>query len=341
MTHLLITGGAGYIGSRLSQHLLNAGHAVTAFDVCWFGAAASLGAHPRFRLIQDDARDLDALKWALEDGPFGPVRKLVHLAGLGDVGAFEPDPRLAESVDLDAFAPLAETAKAAGVRRLVYVSSGSVYGDPGPYAVDEDDPLLPQSGGGAHRAACEAALKRLDDFDFTGVVARPAPICGAAPRLRLDFGVNALVRQALEDGVIRVAAPNARRSFAHIDDVCDAIALLLATSRAKVAGAAFNIASGALSFAEIAEAVRRVIEAAAPERGPIAIETTDDACGPSLRLSTRKAERLLGFRPRYGVEDAARSVLDAIQARSRTEGRATAPLAETPLTKRPLEQTAA
>src|SRR6266478_1329556 len=119
--HVLVTGGAGYVGSNLVPKLLGAGYGVTVLDLCIYGDV--LAPHPRLRLIKGDLRDPEQVGAAVQG-----CDAVIHLACISNDPSFDLDPTLGRSINFDCFRPLVRASKAAGVRRFVYASSSSVYG---------------------------------------------------------------------------------------------------------------------------------------------------------------------------------------------------------------------
>ncbi len=313
MTHLLVTGGAGYIGSRLCPQLLGAGYTVTAFDICWFGSGFLPHDHPDFRLIKGDIRNVDTLKWALEGGDLGPVDKVVNLACVSNDASFELDERLSTTINLDAFEPMVIAAKEAGVKRFVYASSSSVYGVSDQPDVTEDHPLVPLTLYNKYKGMCEPLLKARTDENFVGVIFRPATVCGDAPRLRLDLSVNILTNHAIANNKITVFGGTQMRPNLHIQDYCDAVELLLEAPAEKVADETFNIGYQNMSIADLAELVKRVVEEEFPGRRPIDIVTTPSDDNRSYHINSDKVARALGFQPRHSIEDAVRELCAAFR----------------------------
>jgi nucleoside-diphosphate-sugar epimerase len=216
---VLITGGAGYCGSRLACTLLAHGHEVIVYDIMWFGCA--LVRRPGLTVVSADIRSTERFARACCG-----VDAVVHLACVSNDASFELDEALSTSINLDAFEPLVIAARDAGVKRFVYVSSSSVYGVSDAPDVREDHPLVPLTLYNKYKGMCEPLLFKHTSDEFTGVVLRPATVCGYSMRQRLDLSVNILTNHAVNTGVITVFGGSQMRPNLHIQDYCDAIELV-------------------------------------------------------------------------------------------------------------------
>ncbi len=301
MQNILITGGAGYVGSLLTPKLLDAGCKVTVYDTLYFGDF--LPRHPNLRVIEGDIRDTAKLAAAFEG-----VEAVINLACISNDASFELDEALSTTINLDCFEPLVIAAKKAGVRRFIYASSSSVYGVSEAPEVTEDHPLLPLTLYNKYKGMCEPLLLKHQSPEFTCVVIRPATVCGYAPRLRLDLSVNILTNHAVTNGRIKVFGGVQRRPNLNILDMCDLYQLLLKLPAETIAGGTYNAGYQNYTIMEIAEMVRSVVVEEFPERKEIEIvtEPTDDI--RSYHINSDKIARELGFRPRYTIEDAVRSL---------------------------------
>jgi nucleoside-diphosphate-sugar epimerase len=196
---VLVTGGAGYCGSLLVPQLLDQGYKVTVYDTMFFGDAFLPKDNINLRVVKGDIRDTAHLA-AVTAGHDA----FVSLACISNDASFELDEALSTSVNMDAFEPMVLAAKQAGVRRFIYASSSSVYGVSDRPDVTEDHPLVPLTLYNKFKGMCEPLLKKHADDGFTGVIFRPATVCGYAPRLRLDLSVNILTNHAINAGRITV-----------------------------------------------------------------------------------------------------------------------------------------
>jgi nucleoside-diphosphate-sugar epimerase len=307
MRKVLITGGAGYVGSVLTPQLLAAGYEVTVYDVLFFGRDG-LPDHPRLRLIEGDIRDTGNLEKA-----FQGIECVLHLACISNDPSFELDPDLSRTINYDCFEPMVIAARENGVQRFVYCSTSSVYGVSEAPDVTEDHPLVPLTLYNRYKGMCEPLLFKHMTDDFSCVAIRPATICGYSPRQRLDLSVNILTSHAVTNGRITVFGGNQLRPNLHINDMADAYQLLLETPAQKIRGQTFNIGYQNLSIAEIADLVRQTVGTEFPDRGEIEISTSPTDDRRSYHINSDKVLRVLGFRPRRSVADAVRDLCRAFK----------------------------
>ena len=308
LAKILVTGGAGYVGCVLVPKLLQRGHSVVVYDLMLFGSDG-LSSHPRLEVVTGDIRDTPAFARAVQGAD-----SVIHLACISNDPSFELDPGLSRSINYDCFEPMVVAAKAAGVRRFVYASTSSVYGVSDHPDVTEEHPLVPLTDYNKYKGLCEPILFRHQSSDFTTVILRPATICGYSPRMRLDLSVNILTNHAVNRGVITVFGGSQKRPNLHIDDVADVYLMLLDQPDQMIAGEIFNVAYQNHTIMELAEIVRRVVEAEMPERAPIRIETTPSNDLRSYHVSSRKILETLGYAPKRTIEDAVRDMCEAFKA---------------------------
>ena len=308
MRNVLVTGGAGYVGSLLTPHLLDAGFEVTVYDILYFGDEFLPKDHPQLRVIKGDIRDNARLAEA-----FAGVDCVIHLACISNDASFELDERLSTSVNLDAFEPMVVAAKQAGVRRFIYASTSSVYGVSDAAEVTEDHPLMPLTAYNKFKGMCEPLLFKHQAEDFVCVTIRPATLCGHAPRQRLDLTVNILTNHAVNSDRIKVFGGSQLRPNLHIQDMCDLYEMLLTVPDEKIAGQIFNVGYQNMSVMEIAQVVRQVVREEFPEKAGLGIDTvpTDDI--RSYHINSDKIRRRLGFQPKRTVEDAVRDLCRAFR----------------------------
>jgi nucleoside-diphosphate-sugar epimerase len=305
---VLVTGGAGYCGSLLVPQLLDQGYKVTVYDTMFFGDAFLPKENIRLRVVKGDIRDTARLAAATAGHD-----AFVSLACISNDASFELDEALSTSVNMDAFEPMVVAAKSAGVKRFIYASSSSVYGVSDQPDVTEDHPLVPLTLYNKFKGMCEPLLKKHADDGFTGVIFRPATVCGYAPRLRLDLSVNILTNHAINAGKITVFGGSQLRPNLHVQDYCDAVKLFLTAPSEKIQRETFNVGYQNLSIMDIARLVQRVVSKEFPEKGDVAIVTTPSDDLRSYHINSDKIRRVLGYAPRHSIEDAVRDLCQAFR----------------------------
>jgi nucleoside-diphosphate-sugar epimerase len=307
---VLVTGGAGYCGSRLVPQLLNRGFKVTVYDVMYFGSDFLPKDNPNLKIVHGDIRDTERLAAATAGHD-----AFVSLACISNDASFELDENLSTSVNLDAFEPMVLAAKRAGVKRFIYASSSSVYGVSDQPDVTEDHPLVPLTLYNKYKGMCEPLLRKHTDDGFVGVTFRPATVCGYAPRQRLDLSVNILTNHAVNANKITVFGGSQLRPNLHIQDYCDAVELFLTAPSEKIQNEIFNVGYQNLSLMEIAKLVQKVVSREFPEKGEVSIVTTPSDDLRSYHINSDKIRRVLGYSPKYTIEDAVKELCDAFRAK--------------------------
>ena len=306
LSQVLVTGGAGYVGSVLVPKLLAAGYCVKVLDLFMYGdhVLDSVRDDPRLQLIKGDLRDRAVLEKSLAgcDG-------VIHLACVSNDPSFELNPELGKSINYDAFIPLVEIARDSGVRRFIYASTSSVYGIKEEENVSEELPLQPLTDYSKYKALCEDVLRKYQSPTFTTVTIRSATVCGFSPRLRLDLTVNILTNHAINRGTITVFGGEQYRPNIHIEDITDLYLDLLSRPDSQIAGKVWNAGYENHRVAEIAEMVRKVV---GPDTVKIVTSPTDDH--RSYHISSEKIRRDLGFIAKRTIEGAVRDLTTAFRA---------------------------
>lgn len=286
MSRILITGGAGYVGSLLTSVLVGDGHRVSVYDTCWFGKRL-----PSVVLHQKDIRDIEAFKAAVEG-----IETVIHLACISNDASFKLNEKLSTAINYDAFEPLVIASKEAKVKRFIYASSSSVYGVSDAPDVKEDHPLVPLTLYSQCKALCEPILLAHQSAEFTCIIVRPATLCGYSPRMRFDLMVNSFVNQAVRKGEIFVMGGEQKRANLHIRDMVRCYQALLKADANLVGGQIFNVNCANKTIMQIAEIV------AAMTGARITLKESND--GRSYHINADKIHRVLGFETAYKVGDA-------------------------------------
>jgi nucleoside-diphosphate-sugar epimerase len=303
--HVLVTGGAGYVGSNLVPKLLAAGYGVTVLDLYLYDEQlfAAHKHNPKLKEVKGDLRDAAVVKKALAG-----CDAVIHLACISNDPSFDLNPDLGKSINYDCFRPLVKASKEAGVKRFIYASSSSVYGVKFEPNVTEELSLEPLTDYSKYKAMCEDVLREERAPGMVCVTLRPATVCGYAPRLRLDLSVNILTNFAINKGYITVFGGNQTRPNIHIEDMTDVYLLLLDAPDSAVDGEIFNAGYENFSIMDIAKMVRNVVGL----KVDIKVEPTND--NRSYRVSSDKIKRKLGFTTKHTIEDAVRDLKNAFDA---------------------------
>ena len=288
--NLLLTGGCGYVGTPLTQSLLDAGHTVTVVDLQWFGN--HLAAHPKLTVLKEDVRNVDRI-------PMTDVDVVMHLANVANDPCAELDSKLNWEVNTLATMFLVEKAIAHGVPQFIHASSGSVYGVKEEPEVTEELPLVPISDYNKTKMISERVLLSYQDKIKINIV-RPATICGYSPRMRLDLSVNMLTMQALMNKRITVFGGDQTRPNIHLKDMIRVYHHFLAVGKQHTG--IFNAGFENITILDIAQRVTRHI--------PAEVIVTPSNDPRSYRLSSKKL-LATGFGPKFTVED---GILDVIAA---------------------------
>ncbi len=302
---VLVTGCAGYIGSILTPMLLERGYRVRCIDRLLYGDQGIRGilGDSRFHLMRKDTREA-----TLED--FRGVDAVIDMAAIA-----QPDPRglipeeYYEKINYEAAVRTATLAKKAGVQRLVFFSTCSVYGardEP----VDENTPPNPLEAYAKTKARAEREILSMANGSFTPVALRVATVYGYSPKMRFDLVVNAMTLSLWEKGVIYVGRPGTQvRPLVHVRDAARAAILALEAEKEKVQGEVFNVGSNEQNYRmiDLAHEIGRAIGK------PYKVELVGEPDTRNYIVRFDKIRRVLGFQPRYTVSDGAREVYKALE----------------------------
>lgn len=234
---VLVTGHLGYVGTVLTPMLAEAGHHVIGLDCGYYrdSIIGHLTAAGVSRQIVKDMRDVD------RDDVEG-CDAVVHLAALSNDPTGDLNPGLTEAINLRSSQRLAELAKAAGVRRFLFASSCSIYGQSRAAALTEDSAMNPLTAYARSKVEFEKTLTALADDRFSPLSLRNATAYGFSPRLRVDLVVNNLVGSAVTSGEVRLLSDGtACRPLLHVEDMSRAFVAALSADHRRWHNLALNV----------------------------------------------------------------------------------------------------
>ena len=287
--NILIPGGASYIGAYLVPHLLGDGHTVTVFDRLYFGSGF-LPDNDHVKVVKGDIRDLEAWKAVCEGQD-----AVIYLASISRELLCERNKAVAHAINVAAFGPAVEAAKAAGVKRFIYASSVAVYGS-SDHDAEETDPLEPTTIYGRGKMACENLLMASKSPEFCVTATRSASVCGYSPRMRFDLTINRMVHDAVRKGVITVEGGSQIRSHINMKDICEFYRLLLAAPDVKINAQAFNVVAENQTVMDSAKLVSDICNK------PIEVKPRVD--DRSYSIDGDKVLHVLGWKPSRRVSEA-------------------------------------
>jgi nucleoside-diphosphate-sugar epimerase len=298
--HVLLTGGAGYIGSVLTRRLLDHGYRVTVVDRFFFGRGTLPEGRAGLACVTRDTR-------RLAPADFNGVEAVIDLAAISNDPAGELEPALTWQINHEARVRCAELARRAGVPRYILPSSSSVYGQR-EGLLSEAAAIAPRTAYAEANAAAERDTLAQAGPGFTACAVRQATVFGVSRRMRLDLVVHQMVVQARERGSIPVLGTGLQwRPFVHVSDVCEAMLLLLEADPAVVSGEVFNLGGDDLNLT--VKELAAQVGAAVGVREVHSYPGLDDR---SHRMDFSKIRRRLGFVPSRSVAEGAREVAAAI-----------------------------
>lgn len=312
--HILITGGAGYIGSLLAGELLRLGYRVTVVDSLLFGGESLVAylPHPAFHFVKADVWEPRAIKTAARrDWPVPAA--VVHLAAIVGFPACQAvGAQVARRYNVEATHRVYEQAAEMGIPRVLLASTYSNYGfSPDGKPVTEESPLTPQSLYAETKIAAEEFMQSQAGGPSAPLIYRFATLFGLSPRTRFDLIVNQFVLDALTERRLLIYQRGYSRSFLHVYDAVRAIVLGLQAPEEKVRGQIYNVGTDSGNYTKD-EIVGLVIKRLAETR----VEYKDLTFGGDMRditVSFAKIRRELGFEATRSVDDGIREVLHALQ----------------------------
>ena len=292
---ILVTGGNGYIGNKLIPKLLSEKHKVYSIDTDWFGN--HLKKNKNLIKFKTNLNNINELK-------INKIDCIIHLASISNDPMAEVDKNLSWEASALGTVQLMNFAIKKKIKRIIYASSGSVYGIKKEKEVTEKLSLTPISLYNKVKMVTERVVlsykKQIEVF-----IIRPATVCGFSRRMRFDVSVNALTFSALKNKIINVNGGNQIRPNIHIEDMINLYIFFL-TKPKKYTGI-YNAGFENLSIFNLAKKIQKII----PSKIVVKKESFDPR---SYRISSKKLLKI-GFKPAFTVEDAIYEIKNAFQKR--------------------------
>jgi nucleoside-diphosphate-sugar epimerase len=285
---ILLAGGAGFIGSLLVPELLEHGYDIEVIDLLWFGNNLP----KEVKVIKKDLFDCI-------ENDFKEYEQIIFLAGLSNdpMAEFNPSMNFISNGALPSY--LAYIAKRAGVRRLIYASSCSIYG----YAVNklysETDPVTCDYPYGISKLQGERGVMQLQDDNFSVISLRQGTVCGFSPRMRFDLIVNTMFKTAITEQRITINNPSIWRPIFDIRDTV--MAYIRAVQADYSLNGVFNVTSENATVGQVGDVVKNELERLTGKRIKMEIKNIQDF--RNYKVSIDKARTELGFSPQSTVKE--------------------------------------
>lgn len=301
MINLLITGGSGYVGTRLTNYLLDRHKniKIVNYDISFYGDDHLPINRDNYFYEKHDIRNGKKLAEVIKTQKIDTV---LHLACISNDPSFELNSKISKIINFDCFEDIVKFSKANGVKKFIYASTSSVYGVSDSPNVDENHPLKPITDYNTYKAKCEPVLRKYLDNNFHGIIIRPATICGFSEKMRFDLSVNILTNYAYVKNIINLFGGEQYRPNINIIDMCRLYEKIILEDIIKFNGEIFNAGVENLQIKNIAEIVKKVVHKKFNKDIKIVKLHSDDI--RSYRINSEKIQNIFDFEFKYSVEDA-------------------------------------
>jgi len=299
---ILVTGGFGYVGSRLTEHLLELGYSVRVIDLCLYGEYGKIALEKhaswrqwkkRLEFIRGDIRNAKTLRKAVKG-----MDVIIHLAAISNDPTGDVDEILTRQVNFDAVGLLLSIAKQSKVKRFINASSSSVFGIKTESNVTETLEPEPITYYSKYKMLSEWLVTSASSKEFCTVNIRPATICGYSPRQRFDLTVNKLTADAIRKNIITVHGGEQRRPNVGMSDVINLYANLIHTDAKKINGQTFNFGFENHKIIDIA----KIIQTELADLN-VDIKVTDTLDKRDYHISSSKALKVLKYKPVSSIQN--------------------------------------
>ncbi|MEW6095643.1 MAG: NAD(P)-dependent oxidoreductase [bacterium] len=305
---ILITGGAGYIGTILTSYLLRQNYQVRVIDNLLYGGESILPflLDKNYEFIKGDVRDTDLLKKVVQD-----IDGIVHLAAIVGFPICSVIPDVALEVNVEATKTLAELATKNNIKRFIFASTYSNYGtSPTGESVTEESELNPVSLYAETKIKAEKIVLNINN-NTKPTVLRFATAFGFSPRMRFDLIINQFTLEMELNKSLEVYQKNYYRSYIHVQDIVKAILKVLEAEDSLIDKQIFNVGGDELNYTK--EEIAMVIKQFIPDVKLIIKDYSIDGDMRSISVGYDKIKKVLGFKPSWSVEKGVEEILGIIR----------------------------
>lgn len=301
---ILVTGGAGYIGSILTKQLLEQNYKVRVLDCLFFGDSGikQFYSNENFELINGRIEDPEVAKGAVNG-----CSAVLHLAGLANDASCDINEEKTRLINYECTKLLLKYAKASGVSRFIYGSSASIYGAGKNTALTETSPLSPVSLYAKYRIKCEEALFDSASKDFIACALRKSTVFGYSPRQRLDLVINAMSAHAFNRHEITQMGGAQWRPNLHVSDAANAYITCLRADKDAIHKQVFNVGANSENYT-----VEQIAQMIANEFPNTKIAHKEVPNAASYNLNFDKIESTLGYKAKVSVKDGISELKNAL-----------------------------
>lgn len=304
---ILVTGGAGYIGSVLVKKLVSKKYPVRVFDSLIFGDSALNDVKEKIELIKGDIRNPPK-------NLFKDIRTVIHLAGLSNDPTANFDPTANYEINTLGTIKLALHAKQNKVKKFIFASSCSIY-DQGlsskTKVLNEDSVVNPTAPYSYSKFMAEQKILPLADDKFNIIVVRKGTVLGYSSRMRYDLVVNTMVKDAFSTGKITILCSGKQwRPLISVDDVVKAYLLLIDHAKNKINRQIFNVLAYNLQIVDVAKQVKEIVSKHVPVRLIIDKRVVETR---SYKVSNKKISQILGFEAKEKLSDTVSHLIKKIK----------------------------